>query len=60
MSLPSQLPLSCITVSFVGGGKQGLEVMVFNVTFNNISIISVILWEETRVPGQNHQPDAGH
>jgi hypothetical protein len=30
------------------------------VTFNNISIISVILWEETRVPGQNHQPDAGH
>jgi len=34
--------------------------MVFNATFNNISIISVILWEETRVPGQNHQPDAGH
>ena len=34
--------------------------MVFNAMFNNISIISVILWEETRVPGQNHQPDAGH
>jgi hypothetical protein len=34
--------------------------MVFNVTFNNISIISwrsVLLVEETR---ENHQPAAGH
>jgi hypothetical protein len=34
--------------------------MVFNVTFNNISIISwrsVLLLEETR---ENHQPAAGH
>jgi hypothetical protein len=32
-------------------------VMVFNATFNNISVISwrlVLLVEETRVPGENH------
>jgi hypothetical protein len=34
--------------------------MVFNATFNNISVISwwsVLLVEETRVTGDNHQPD---
>ena len=33
--------------------------MVFNATFNNISVISwlsVLLVEETRVPGENHRP----
>ena len=33
--------------------------MVFNVTFNNISVIScwsVLLVEETKVPGENHRP----
>ena len=33
--------------------------MVFNATFNNISVKSwwsVLLVEETRVPGDNHQP----
>jgi hypothetical protein len=37
--------------------------MVFNVTFNNISIISwwsVFLVEETEVPGENHQPVKSH
>ena len=37
--------------------------MVFNATLNNISIISwqsVLLVEETRVPGENHQPAASH
>ena len=37
---------------------NGLGVMVFNATFNNISVISwrsVLLVEETRVPGENHQ-----
>ena len=37
--------------------------MVFNATFNNISAISwwsVLLVEETGVPGENHQPVAGH
>jgi len=35
--------------------------MVFNATFNNISIISwqsVLLVEETRIPAENHQPVA--
>jgi len=34
-------------------------VIVFNVTFNNISVISwwsILLVEETGVPGENHQP----
>jgi len=37
--------------------------MVFNATFNNISAISwrsVLLAEETVVPGENHQPVASH
>ena len=35
--------------------------MVFNATFNNISVISwrsVVLVEETGVTGENHRPDA--
>jgi hypothetical protein len=35
--------------------------MVFNTTFNNISVISmrsVLLMEETRVPGENQQSAA--
>jgi hypothetical protein len=37
--------------------------MVFNATFNNISDISwrsVLLVEETGIPGENHQPAASH
>jgi hypothetical protein len=37
--------------------------MVFNTTFNNISVISwwsVLLVEETGGPGENHQPVASH
>jgi hypothetical protein len=37
--------------------------MVFNVTFNNILVISwqsVLLVEETGVPGENHRPIASH
>ena len=36
---------------------------MFDTTFNNISVISwrsVLLMEETRVPGENHQPVASH
>jgi hypothetical protein len=36
-----------------------VRLMVFNVTFNNISVISwrsVLLVEETGVPGENHIP----
>jgi hypothetical protein len=39
----------------------GLWIMMFNATFNNISAIlwwSVLLVEETEVPGENHQPVA--
>jgi hypothetical protein len=38
-------------------------VMVFNATFNNISVIlwqSVLLVEETGVPKENHRPAASH
>ena len=37
--------------------------MVFNATFNNISVISwqsVLLVEETGAPEENHQPAASH
>jgi hypothetical protein len=40
-----------------------MGVMVFNATFNSISAISwqsVLLVEETGVPGENHQPIANH
>jgi len=40
-----------------------VRVMVFNATFNNISVISwqsVLLVEETRVPGENHQSASSH
>ena len=42
---------------------SGLRFMVFNATFNNISVISwrsVLMAEETSVPGQNHRPVASH
>jgi predicted tellurium resistance membrane protein TerC len=37
--------------------------MVFNATFNNISVISWrsgLLVEESGAPGENHRPVAGH
>ena len=37
--------------------------MVFTATLKNISVISwrsVLLMEETRVPGENHRPVASH
>ena len=42
---------------------EGVRVMVFNTTFNNISVIlwqSVLLVEETRVPGENRWTVASH
>jgi hypothetical protein len=44
-----------------GNRYRGVRVMVFNTTFNNISVISwwlVLLEEETGVPGENHRPAA--
>jgi len=49
------LALMCIYVM--------VTVLVFNATFNNISVISwrsVLLVEETGVPEQNHRPTASH
>jgi hypothetical protein len=39
--------------------RIGMGFMVFNATFNNISVIllrSILLVEETRVPGENNRP----
>jgi hypothetical protein len=38
-------------------------IILLSVTFNNISVISwrsVLLMEETEVPGENHRPAASH
>jgi len=43
--------------------KSHTYMEVFNATFNNISAISwwsVLLVEETGVPGDNHQPAESH
>jgi len=40
-----------------------IRIIVFNATFNNISVISwksVLLVEEIGVPGENHRPAASH
>jgi hypothetical protein len=42
---------------------RGVRVMVFNASFNNISVIlrqSVLLVEETRVQRESHRPAASH
>jgi hypothetical protein len=42
---------------------RGFGFMLFNTTFNNISVISwqsVLLMEETGVPGENHRAVASH
>ena len=42
----------------VTSNDEGVRVMVFNTIFNNVSVISwrsVLLMEETRVPGENHR-----
>ena len=48
-------------ITMVVGWLVGL--MAFNATFNNISVISwrsVLLVEETGVPGEKHRPVASH
>ena len=50
-------------LSQVYTNKISGRVMVFNATFNNISVISlrsVLLVEKTRLPGENHRPAASH
>jgi hypothetical protein len=44
-------------------GKENVMVMVFNATFNNISVISwrsVLLVEKIGVAGEDHRHAAGH
>jgi hypothetical protein len=56
------LSLTC-TESEKRQGIIRVRDMMFHATFNNISVISwqsVILVEETGVPGENHQPVASH
>jgi hypothetical protein len=51
---------TCVNPTAKPHGGEGLGVMVFNATFNNISIISwrsVLLVEET---GENHRPTGSH
>jgi hypothetical protein len=46
-----------------GHGCLFVCLMVFNTTFNSISVIlwqSVLLVEETGGPGENHRPVASH
>ena len=54
---------SRIKVKSFNFGCLFVWLMVFNTTFNNISVISlrsVLLVEETRGPGENHRPVASH
>jgi hypothetical protein len=52
-----------IVIPWSNKSGLGLGFMVFNTTFNNISVISwrsVLLVEETGVPGENHRPVESH
>jgi hypothetical protein len=47
----------CLRMGKIDVNTYKYVIMVFNATFNNISVISwwsVILVEETGVPGENH------
>ena len=71
-STKSELDLQLISQSSKDDKRQGYQksifqfrvrFMVFNTTFNNISVIllrSVLFVEESRVHGENHWPAASH
>ena len=55
--------LVCNKAEFNNIIRDMVRALVFNVTFNNILVISwwsVLLVEETRVPEENHRPAASH
>ena len=55
--------LTQLTNFDVGWLVLWFKFMVFNATFNNISVIlwwSVLLMVETRGPGENNRPAASH
>jgi hypothetical protein len=59
----NQLLLPTFPSKLITDLRVGVMVMVFNTTFNNISVISwrsVLLVEETGVPEENHGPAASH
>ncbi len=58
----SNLPFICLLPNVIPRVRPDLSLMVFNATFNNISVISwrSVLLEETRGPGENHRPVASH
>jgi hypothetical protein len=54
---------SCTNCFLFQDKRARVRVMVFNATFNNISVISwlsVLLEEEIGVPGENHRPVTSH
>jgi hypothetical protein len=63
MLITTKIDLNVIVTLWVNGQWIGFGLMVFNATFNDISAISwrsVLLVEETGVPGENHRPAANH
>ena len=55
--------MSCLFLYFLRVCVCAWGAIVFNTTFDNISVISgglVLLVEETRVPGENHRSAASH
>ena len=54
---------TCINTIKLKYYRVMFRVMVFNVTFNNMSVISwqsVLLMEETGGPEENHRPASSH
>jgi len=70
LTIKHQIPITKCQINSITLSKQFqnpigwlVGFMVFNAPFNNISVISwrsVLLVEETGVPGENHQPVASH
>jgi len=64
-SLNQPIEFIKIVIKLAGCISQVLydPIVLFNAIFNNISVIlwqSVLLVEETAVPGENHRPVASH
>ena len=60
-ALMRPIPYVCEYISYLDFQGYGVRVIVFSDTFNTISAISwrsVLLVEETGVPGENHRPAA--
>jgi hypothetical protein len=56
-------PLSTLFQLYRGSQFYWVRIIVFNAIFNNISVISwrsVLLVEETGVPGESHRPVTSH